>query len=133
MANIDSSNSKRSLRVRVSLLLVWDKQFEIIKEKMSKAVFKLNNITMVVSTTSMYYNIYFIKKVYFGCRVISINSKQEEILKKIYELVILQKLRLSANFPRLVLYSRKSALRVGLIAPRTIINGSAMKLYLEYQ
>ena len=100
---------------------------------MSKAICKLSNTTMVVSTASMYYNMYLIKKVYFRCGVISITSKQEEVLKKIYEPVILKKLGLSANFPAVVLYSRKLALDAGLLAPRAIINTLVMKLYIGYQ
>ena len=89
VVNIDSLNNERSLGVHMSPSLVWNKKFEIMKEKMSEAILKLNNTTIVVSTTSMYYNMYLIKRVYFRCRVISINSKQEDILKKIYKLVIL--------------------------------------------
>ena len=65
---------------------------------MSEAIYKLNSTTIVVSTASMYYNMHLIKKVYFGFRVMSITLKQEEVLKKIYEPVILRKLGLSANF-----------------------------------
>ena len=104
-----------------------------MKEKMLEAMYKLKNATMVVSTASMYYNMYLIKKVYFGCGVISITSQQERILKKIYEPIILKKLGLSENFPRAVLYSRKTALGVGLIAPRTIIDELSMKLYLGHR
>jgi len=57
---------------------------------MLEAMYKLKNATMVVSTASMYYNIYLIKKVYFGCGVMSITSQQERILKKIYEPIILK-------------------------------------------
>ena len=52
---------------------------------------------------------------------------------EIYKPVILRKLGLSSNFPRSVLYSRKTALGVGLMAPRTIIDGLAMKLYVGHQ
>ena len=133
ITQIDSINSERSLGVYMSPSLVWHKQFEIMKNKMREAIFKLNNTNMVASNASMYYNMYLIKKVYFGCGVININQRQEEDLKKIYEPVILRKLGLSKNFPRSVLYSRKTALGVGLMAPKTIMDGLALKLYLGHQ
>ena len=36
---------------------------------------------------------------------------------------------ISEKFPRLVLYSRKSALGVGLMSPNTIVSSLALKLY----
>ena len=57
----------------------------------------------------------------------------ESILKKIYEPVILRKLGLSENFPRSVLYSRKTALGIGLLAPATIIDVLALKLYFGHK
>ena len=96
-------------------------------------MYKLKNTLVVVSTACLYYNMYLIEKVYFRCGVMSILPQQEYVLKQIYEPVILQKLGLSENFLRAVLYSRKTALGVGLLAPRTIIDMLAMKLYLEYQ
>jgi len=130
---ISCTKSKRILGVYMSPSLIWNRQFEIMKEKMLKAICKLKNTMIVVSTTSIYYNMYLIKKVYFGYGVLSITHQQEGELKKIYESVVLRKLGLSENFSRVVLYSRKTALRVGLIAPRTIIDTLAMKLYLGHQ
>ena len=131
--SVKSRESELTLGVYMSPSIIWTSQFEKMKEKMLEAMYKLKNATMVVSTASMYYNMYLIKKVYFGCGVISIMFQLERILKKIYEPIILKKLGLSENFPRAVLYSRKTALGVGLIAPRTIINELSMKLYLGYR
>ena len=100
---------------------------------MIEAIFKLKNTEIVVTTAHLYYNMYLIKKVYFGCSIVHLSEQQECVLKKIYEPVILRKLGLSENFPRSVLYSRKTALGVGLLAPTTIIDVLAMKLYLRYQ
>jgi len=86
----------------------------------------------MVSTASMYYNMYLCKKVYFGSGVFSLSKKQEEILKKIYEPVVLKKLGLSEKFPRSILYSRKTALGVGLMAPNTIMSILALKLYVGH-
>ena len=131
--SVQSKESKRTLGVHMSPLIIWITQFKKMKEKMLEAMYKLKNTTIVVSTASMYYNMYLIKKVYFGCGVMSIIAQQEIILKKIYEPIILKKLGLSENFPFSVLYSRKTVLRVGLLAPRTIIDELAMKLYLGHR
>ena len=117
----------------MSPALVWDKQFEKMKEKIIEAVFKLKNTKIVVPTAYLYYNMYLIKKVYFGCEIVHLTEQQEQELKRIYEPVLLKKLGLSENFPRSVLYSRKTALGVGLLAPRTIIDALALKLYLGHK
>ena len=59
--------------------------------------------------------------------------KTRRSIEKIYELAILRKLGLSVNFPRAVLYSRKTVLSVGLLAPRMVIDALAMKLYVAHQ
>ena len=43
------------------------------------------------------------------------------------------KLRLSRKFPRLILYSRKSALGVGIIKPSTIIDMLKAKQYIGHK
>ena len=97
-----------------------------MKEKIREAIFKLKNTKIMVTTAYLYY------KSIFGCRIIHLSQQQEYVLKKIYELVILRKLRLSENFQRAMLYSRKTALEIGLLTPATIINILAMKLYLRH-
>ena len=101
--------------------------------KMKDTIGALKNTTIAVSTASMYYNMYLIKKVYYGGGIFALNDRQEKILKNIYEAVILNKMGLSVKFPRKVLYARKSALGVGLMAPWTIMSMLALKLYLSYQ
>jgi len=59
-----------------------------------------------------------------------LNEKQELELKKLYEEPILMKLGFSRNFPRKVLYMRKSALGIGLMTPKTIIDIMKLKLYV---
>ena len=54
-------------------------------------------------------------------------------LKKIYKVPILAKLRLSKNFPKDLLYTRKSFLRVGLISQETAIVIAKIKEYLGYK
>lgn len=73
------------------------------------------------------------KKVHFGSGVISLTEQQEIALKRIYEPVLLRKMNLSKKFPRSVLCSRKTALCIGLLAPRTTIDVLALKLHLGNQ
>ena len=81
----------------------------------------------------LYYNAYLIKNMYFGSRVMPLIEKQEITLKQIYEPVILRKMNLSEKFPRSVLYSRKTALGIELMAPKTIIGVLLLKIYLGNQ
>ena len=78
----------------------------------------------------MYYNTYVIKSVYFGCGIVELTNKQEEELKIMYEEPLLTKLGLSRKFPRNVLHNRKSALGVGIMTPKTIIDFLKAKTYL---
>ena len=70
---------------------------------------------------SVYFNVYIIKSVFFGCGVIELNPKEVKELKQIYEEQMLIKLGLSKKFPRTALYTKKSALGVGIIKSETII------------
>ena len=101
-------------------------------EKMREAVYKLRNIEIVPATAHLFYNAYLIKKVYFGSGVLTISEQQEEALKRIYEPILLKKMKLSEKFLRSVLYSRKTALGVGLLAPKTIVDTLSLKLYLGH-
>ena len=73
---------------------------------------------------------YMIKSIFFGCRVIELNLREEEELKRIYEELILIKLGLGRKFPRIVLYKRTSALGIGLMKPSTIIAILKLKSYI---
>ena len=104
-----------------------------MKEKIRIAMGKLKNTPMNIVNGYIYYNMYLIKQVYFGYGVISLMPKQEEILQEISEKVILRKLGLSERFPRDMLYSRKTALGVGIMKPSTIIDILALKLYVGHK
>ena len=52
-------------------------------------------------------------------------------LKRIYEIPIIKKFRLNRNFPKSLLYARKSFLELGLITPKTTIDILALKGYFE--
>ena len=75
--------------------LMWDSQFVAMVNKMKEAIGRLKNTEIIVSTASMYYNIYLSKKVYYRSGIFYITDQQEDILKKIYKPVILRKMELS--------------------------------------
>ena len=52
---------------------------------------------------------------------------------RIYEPVILRKLGLGEKFPRLCLYSRRTALGLGLMKPSTIMAIQALSLYVGHR
>ena len=114
-------------------MLVWDKQFEMMKEKLCRAMSKLRSTLLSVRNTCVFVNMYLITQVYFGTGVIAINKNQEEILKKISEPAILRKLGLSEKFPRRILYTKKSQLGVGILQLLTIIAILSLKLYLGHK
>ena len=116
----------------MGLSLKWDEQFEVMIAKMKVVVNHLKNIIISISTALIYYNMYLIKKVYFGYSIVSISKKQEEMLKKIYEPVILRKMGLSEKFLRCVLYSRRTVLGIGLMFLRMIMDILALKLYVGH-
>ena len=68
--------------------------------------------------------------VYFGAGIITLNNKQCQELKRLYEEPMLVKLKLSRKLPRDILYARRSALGVGLILPETAIAIATLKLYI---
>ena len=66
--------------------------------------------------------------VHFGCGIIKLSLKQEDILRKISEPVSLRKLKLSEKFSREVSHARKSALGVRLIKLSAILAVLASQL-----
>ena len=130
---VESSKSEKTLGVYISPSMKWETQFKSMIEKMKEATYKLRNVEIAAPIAYLYYNAYMIKKVYFGCGILSLSEKEEQELKRIYEPTLLRKMRLSEKFPRNILYARKTALGVGLLSPRTIIDTLSLKLYLGHQ
>ena len=95
--------------------LEWDKQFEMMKEKLCRAMSKLRSAPLSVGNAHVFVNMCLITQVCFGTGAIAINKNQEEILKKISEPAILRKLDLSEKFPRRILHTKKSKLGVGIL------------------
>ena len=52
----------------------------------------------------VYYNIYILKSVYFRYRIIDLNEKEKDELRRIYEELLLRKLGLSIKFLRIVIH-----------------------------
>ena len=78
-----------------------------------------------------YFNAYLLKKVFFGCRVIKLFKCQHKELRKFCETTIAKNLILGSNFPRAALSSRKNAVRIGWIKPKTAVETLSCKLCIE--
>ena len=83
---------------------------------------KLTQTNINPFQASIYYNTCMIESVYVGCVIVDLNDEQERELKITCEEPLLIKLGLSRKFPRNVLCSRKSALGVRIMTPKTIID-----------
>ena len=118
---IDANQDTKTLGVQMGLSLQWITQFKMIEEKLQMAMWKLKSTPVTVSNTYMFYNIYLLTHVYYGCEIVKFTPKQEQRLMKICEPVLLKKLGLSDKFPREMLYARKLALGVGLMKPSIIV------------
>ena len=95
------------------------------------SITKFINIALIPYQVAIYFNIYMIKSVFFGCRVVSFNQKQEQELKRICEELLLRKMGFSQKFPQNALYSRKIAIGIGIMELLTIIDMLKLKLYIE--
>jgi len=131
--SVKCEESQKTLGVYMTPSMSWSTQFIQMVEKMKEAIHKLANTEILAATAHIFYNAYLIKKVYFGCGIMTLELSQEMILRKIYEPVILRKLQLSEKFPRNVLYMRNGALGIGLLKPKTIVDSLSLKLYVGHQ
>jgi len=106
----------------------WKDQFKVMKEKMIESIAKLNNTEIKPYLMHLYFNACSLKKVFFGCGVIKITNNQDKELRKLHETTLAKKLRLGSNFLRAAMHSRKSAVGIGLMKPKTVIAILACKL-----
>ena len=133
---IKKENVKESvltLGVHMNPMMSWDKQFEMMKEKLHRAISKLRGTPISVGNAYVFVNMYLISQVCFGTGIIAINKKQEDELKRISEPTLLRKLGLSEKFPRKILHTKKSQLGVGILQPSTIIAMLSLKLYFGHK
>ena len=91
------------------------------------------NLDLNTYYVSIYFNVYLVTSVFSGSRVIEIMDLQEKELKRIYKVPLLVKLGLSEKFLRIMLYTRKIALDIGIMKLSTIIAILAIKLYLGHK
>jgi len=91
-----------------------------MREKIIELLKKLISILQPYQC-HIYFNMYLLKSIFFGCGIISITNNQEKELKRIYKAPILSKLQLSEKLPRYILYMYKTAGRIGLLKPSIAI------------
>ena len=94
---------------------------------------KLVAMKIIPHQAYVYFNMYILKSIFFGVAIIEINEKQIKELKRINKILIITKLQLSKNFPKILLCARKSFLGLGLISPETVMEISILKVYLGYK
>ena len=100
---------------------------------MIEATFKLKNAKKIITTADMCNNVHLVKKVNWRCDIVHLSKQKEKEWKQIFKPALLTKLRLSKNFLQNVLHSRKTALGVGLLALRIIIDVLALKLHFRHK
>ena len=100
---------------------------------MNSIVSKLDQMIIQSHLAYAFFNSYLTKSSYFECRIIKISENQEKALKRINKVAFLRKVELSEKFPRVVLYSRKAVLGLGLMKLSTIIETLVLKQYFSYQ
>ena len=83
------------------------KQFDLIKVKLSQVISKLNNILINTLNAYLFYNMYLIEKMCFQFGIVSITFQEEEVVIKVYKLVLLKKLNLSEKFSKRILCTKK--------------------------
>ena len=101
-----------------------------MQEKIAIVTNTLENAVIVTSAGSMCYNVHLIKKIYFRHGMFKISQQWENILRKMHELVVLRKIRLSKKLSRFILYARTLSLVIGLMLPTAIIDMLGLKLNL---
>ena len=101
--------------------LSWKAKFEVMRTKLKKSITKLVLTDVNQFQAATHYNAYVIKSVCFRCRIVELNDQKEKELIRTCEESLLVKHGLSRKFPRSVLCSRISALVVGIMTPRTMI------------
>ena len=97
---------------------------------MIKSVKKLISTELQPYQYHIYFNMYLLKSIFFGCGIILITNNQEKELKRIYEAPILLKLELSKKLPYYVLYMCKTAGGIGLLKLLTAIVMAKVKQYV---
>ena len=59
---------------------------------MIESIARLNRTDIKTYLMCLYFNAYFLKKVFFGCRVMKISKQQDKELRRLYETTLAKKL-----------------------------------------
>ena len=132
MQQLNAMEEEKTLGVFVSPSMRWLSQCAAIEEKLKIAMWRLRQTPITIGNAYVFYNVYLITHVYFGCGIVNLLPQQEKRLMKISESVLLKKLGLGEKFPRDILHMRKSSLGVGLMKPSTTLAFLALQLYLGH-
>jgi len=100
-----------------------------MKEKISKSITKLINTDINMQQAYLYFNVYLTRSVFFGSNIVELTPLQEKELMRIYERSLLRKIGLSKTFSCYALYTRRSALGIGIIKPSTIVAMATLKQF----
>jgi len=87
--------STRILGVHINPSLSWNDQFEVMRKKLHILITKMMNTDVNTYQAAVYYNVYIIKSIFFGCGIVELNEQQERELQRIYKEPLLLKLGLS--------------------------------------
>ena len=68
-------NSVKTLGVYVSPSLSWKDEFEYENNKMKSSIKKLMIVDMKFHQACLYFNIYVLTNVFFGCGIVNFNKK----------------------------------------------------------
>ena len=118
---IDMQTSTRTLGMYVTPSLSWKTQFEKLRSKVMDAIGKVMRTSLMYQQAAVYYNIYMLTNVYFGCGITKIYEREELELRKLYEAPLLSKLGFNFKFPRDVMCVSKKMLELGLFLLITMI------------
>lgn len=103
-----------------------------MRRKLIESIKKLMRTELTSHQVHVYFNIYMLKSVFFGCGVVSLIKREENEMKRTCETPMLKKLGLSTKLPREVMYVRKTALGLGLIEPCTVLSILTLKQYFGH-
>ena len=117
----------RTLGVTMGPSIQWKSQFEVMRRKLNESVRKLMNSELKTWQVHIYFNIYLVKSVFFGCGIVELNERELHEMERICEKPILRKLHLSEKFPRRMMCVDKKSLGLGLMRPKTIMSMLKLK------
>ena len=86
------------------------------------------NTSLKHQQIAIYYNLHMLSTVCYGSGVMTLNEKEENELRRLYETPTLNKLGFSSNFPRDMMCASQDMLRLGLVLPTTMIEIQGLRM-----